>query len=600
MFPYTLEHSKINGNRIASYGFYVEYAIANNVSVFDNTITGFGNRDYGIYVGPDSGTNVSVYGNKVTNSSYGIYVYDSANVTITDNTISNSTARGIRLIYVYNSITSSNDITNFTSSPFGCGIYAQYCYGETIIRNNNVYGNASVSVNDGILVRSTSPATIYGNRVQNETYGVSLINTGSISAFDNTILNDGTGLQVLSSINFSIFGNNITNSGQSIHSSQSYWGVFYDNTVTNGSTYMLVIQNSQHLSFYHNNFLNGSKIKTDFSYNNFVSWNLSLPTGGNYWSNYTGKGSNGIGSTPYRVNGSEMDFLPLTSPWIGYTIAFTESGLPAGTAWSVTLGSQTIDSTSSTIVFTPDAAQNVSEPYSISHISGFSQSLRSGTLSLNRSSLAVAVNFSVYKYTFTFTETGLPSGSTWYVNMTGQASQSASAGSTITFHLTNGTYSYTISTTDKEYFNHTVGKLVFSDGSPSSVQVKFKPYLYTVTFTYSGLPKGTSWSVTFNGVRESSNTSTIRFSAANGTYAYNVSSVSGYTVAPSSGNVTLNGSNGNLTVSFTHQTSGASSSMSLYQGLGIGGIAGVIVGILGSMFYNGTWIFRKFRKKEQS
>ncbi|MHB8397173.1 MAG: NosD domain-containing protein [Thermoplasmataceae archaeon] len=513
----TLEHSKINGNGKASNGFSAEYAITNNVSVFDNTLTGFGSN--GIYVGPDSGTNVSVYGNKVTNSSHGIYIYDSANVTIADNTVSNSTARGIRLQYVYNSVISSNDITNFTVAS-AYGIYAQYSYGKTIINHNSVYGNLSVASTVGIYVRSTAPATIYGNNVQNMSTGVYLLRDGSISAFDNTILNDGTGIQVLSSIHFSIFGNSITNSGQSIYSSQSYWGVFYDNTVTNGSTYMLVIQNSQHLSFYHNNFLNGSKIKTDFSYNTFVSWNLSLPTGGNYWSNYTGKGSNGIGSTPYRVNGSEMDYLPLTSPWIGYTVTFTESGLPAGTAWSVTLGSQTIDSTSSTIVFTPDAAQNVSESYSISHVSGFGQSLRSGTLSLNRSSMAVTVNFSVYKYTF--------------------------------------------------------------------------------TFTYSGLPKGTSWSVTFNGVKESSNTSTITFSAANGTYSYSVGSVSGYTVAPSSGNVTLNGSNGNLTVSFTHQTSGASSSTSLYQGLVIGGIAGVIAGILGSMFYNGTWIFRKFRKKEQS
>ena len=440
-------------------------------------------------------------------------------MTIADNTVSNSTAIGILLQYVYNSVISSNDITNFTVAS-ASGIYAQYSYGETIINHNSVYGNLSVASTAGIYVRSTAPATIYGNNVQNVSTGVYLLRDGSISAFDNTILNDGTGIQVQGNIHFSIFGNSITNSGQSIYSSQSYWGVLYDNTITNGSTYMLVIQDSQHLSFYHNNFLSGSKIKTDFSYNTFVSWNLSLPTGGNYWSNYTGKGSNGIGSTPYRVNGSEMDYLPLTSPWIGYTVTFTESGLPAGTPWSVTLGSQTIDSTSSTIVFTPDAAQNVSESYSISHVSGFGQSLRSGTLSLNRSSMAVTVNFSVYKYTF--------------------------------------------------------------------------------TFTYSGLPKGTSWSVTFNGVKESSNTSTITFSAANGTYSYSVGSVSGYTVAPSSGNVTLNGSNGNLTVSFTHQTSGASSSTSLYQGLVIGGIAGVIAGILGSMFYNGTWIFRKFRKKEQS
>jgi len=74
---------------------------------------------------------------------------------------------------------------------------------------------------------------------------------------------------------------------------------------------------------------------------------------------------------------------------------------------------------------------------------------------------------------------------------------------------------------------------------------------YSVTFTESGLPSGASWSVTFNGATLSSTTNTIVFNELNGTYSYVVASVSGYTVSPSSGSITVNGENIEKVVTFT-------------------------------------------------
>ena len=74
---------------------------------------------------------------------------------------------------------------------------------------------------------------------------------------------------------------------------------------------------------------------------------------------------------------------------------------------------------------------------------------------------------------------------------------------------------------------------------------------YLVTFTESGLPAGTSWSVTLNGTTESSSTNTITFSEPNGTYSYSIATVSGYTVSPSSGSITINGENIEKAVTFT-------------------------------------------------
>ena len=58
---------------------------------------------------------------------------------------------------------------------------------------------------------------------------------------------------------------------------------------------------------------------------------------------------------------------------------------------------------------------------------------------------------------------------------------------------------------------------------------------YTVDFIESGLPSGTSWSVTFNGQTLTSTTSTITFTnVPSGSYSFTVVS-SGYTASPSSG-----------------------------------------------------------------
>ena len=82
------------------------------------------------------------------------------------------------------------------------------------------------------------------------------------------------------------------------------------------------------------------------------------------------------------------------------------------------------------------------------------------------------------------------------------------------------------------------------------------PQYYNVTFTETGLPSGTSWSVTLNGQTESSTTSTIVFTGlSNGTYSYTVSSVSGYTLSPSSGSINIHGSNTSKSITFTHNPS---------------------------------------------
>jgi len=62
-----------------------------------------------------------------------------------------------------------------------------------------------------------------------------------------------------------------------------------------------------------------------------------------------------------------------------------------------------------------------------------------------------------------------------------------------------------------------------------------------VTFTESGLPSGTAWSVTVDGSVQSSVTSTIVFDEPNGSHAFISGSVSGYSVSPASANFVVSG-----------------------------------------------------------
>ncbi|MHB1435686.1 MAG: ice-binding family protein, partial [Thermoplasmata archaeon] len=74
---------------------------------------------------------------------------------------------------------------------------------------------------------------------------------------------------------------------------------------------------------------------------------------------------------------------------------------------------------------------------------------------------------------------------------------------------------------------------------------------YTVTFTESHLTSGANWSVTLNGVLNSSRTSTIGFSVVNGTYNFTVGTQAGFTVHPSRGNLTVAGASVSVPIAFS-------------------------------------------------
>ena len=74
---------------------------------------------------------------------------------------------------------------------------------------------------------------------------------------------------------------------------------------------------------------------------------------------------------------------------------------------------------------------------------------------------------------------------------------------------------------------------------------------YSVSFVESGLATGTPWSVLLRGVPLAGVGSTVVVQEPNGTYAFQVPNVTGYTVHPVSSFVSVAGSNVTIPVTFT-------------------------------------------------
>lgn len=95
------------------------------------------------------------------------------------------------------------------------------------------------------------------------------------------------------------------------------------------------------------------------------------------------------------------------------------------------------------------------------------------------------------------------------------------------------------------------------------------PSTYPVTFTESGLPAATSWSVTYGGVWSSSTTTTNVFNVVSGTYTYTVN-LAGYIATPASGSVTVSGAAAGQAIAFAAGAAGTATVTFTESGLAAG------------------------------
>lgn len=227
-----------------------------------------------------------------------------------------------------------------------------------------------------------------------------------------------------------------------------------------------------------------------------------------------------------------------------YSVEFTESGLPASTAWSVDLNGATNSSSSSTIGF---SEVNGTYPFSVTAVPGFSDHPATGSVTVAGAPFPVAISFS-RGYTVEFEESGLPDGTSWSVTLAGVAH--SVVGTTISFSEPNGTYPYQIALVPGYVTQNRSGDVTVAGAPPAPVPIVWSPSRYAVTFRESGLPNGTGWTAILNGSSLPSTGPTISFSVPNGTYVFEVLPSGPYWPSPLRGSVTVQGDSPVVSVVF--------------------------------------------------
>jgi parallel beta-helix repeat protein len=210
------------------------------------------------------------------------------------------------------------------------------------INNTYICGNladiASPATANGIVVRGTGIA-IHGNIVKNYEQGEGIEVSGNyIKIYENDVTNNSQGI-VISGSNFDVYNNNVTHNNVGVLiAGPAGSGVVHDNFIAfNGGSHEplcsgpgtgVCIYGSEprNITFYHNSFINNAlnNGKQVYITKEGYKWDNNYPSGGNYWSDYTGvdkkkgvnqdePGSDGIGDTPYQVYiyPRELDRYPL-------------------------------------------------------------------------------------------------------------------------------------------------------------------------------------------------------------------------------------------------------------------------------------------------
>jgi parallel beta-helix repeat protein len=358
-----------------------------NVTANDVSISGFTIRNSGTLSWVDCGIHVyyQSYGNNIsdnilTNNSVGVFLDGSRNNALANNYAESNWPIDICLFCSDNNVLAGNDVksigmggsnnniligNNASSNIGGIGIQAGG-FNNTYINNtasnnrigirlsgcNNVLMGNNVSFNDeaGIhLMTEPNPETpcehniLIGNIASNtlSVWGdgirVDFCNNNTIT--NNVVSsNNGYGIDLSGSSNDTITNNTILLNNQAGIRLGTYGEAVNDryfsknntligNTISSNYYYGILLERSNGNKVFHNEFINNMAVQAISASPEYVNtWDDGYPSGGNYWSDYTGAdlysglyqneiGHDGIGDTPYVIDSNNQDNYPLVKPW---------------------------------------------------------------------------------------------------------------------------------------------------------------------------------------------------------------------------------------------------------------------------------------------
>jgi parallel beta-helix repeat protein len=315
--PYVIEGWEIN----ASSGTGIEIR---------NTTAHFVVRDLYVHSGNETyegirfynATNGRVENNSLSNNQYGIVLGFSSNVTVIGNNVSNHTIMGLVVASTDNATVADN---NISLSGYD-GVYVSFS-DNISVKDNSFSSNGR----DGIRSESVTNGIIAGNQVtQNGAFGISvrvvLTPTYNVTVSNNNVSGSYIGIEVDEASNSTVSGNVISgNVDDGIRIRDSTDITVLGNTVSSNGGEGMHVGWSQGVVVHHNSFVSNS-LQAHDDRGSANSWDDGYPSGGNYWSNYTGvddcSGPNqdicpapdGLGDTPFVIDSDSQDNYPLMAP----------------------------------------------------------------------------------------------------------------------------------------------------------------------------------------------------------------------------------------------------------------------------------------------
>ena len=419
---------------------------------------------------------------------------------------------------------SSSVVMNGNGSIY---IYTAVDGGGVPITGENFYVINSVTDGNGVISAVTGNST--SNLGQYNSNNIATYAIGGVSVGSSTGVNSSIPFEGIYSYSNGAYGANHVSGTFMVNSSGSLVvivaaGSTNDNPIVTGN-----------FTFQQLDELNSSiSIVQDYAVLNEGTYSISV--------NMTNDGQNLNGCSVIMevyVIGKSVFYPPQK-----YPVTFTESGLPAGTPWSVSLGNQIMSSSNNTIIF---SEYNGTYSYSIPSVNALYPAPSSGYVTVAGKPLSLAINFlPPSTYVVSFIPENISSSTLWWV-VVGNSNKSATGATDITFDLINGSYNYT--TGVQAGYTSTPSKGNFTvSGSSASIIIIFSAREYTLTIFERGLPVGETWYVVVGGNSYSSSTSNLTVLLKDGNYTLTIPGIQGYRPQMGSMKVVINNSNRTLEV----------------------------------------------------
>ena len=518
--------SSVSANRWG--GVYLMYS--DNSSVTGTVVTNESLAVYLIYSGWSTVTNTVA-----SVQSWGVWIEYSSYTTITDTKVSWSI--GVGVLYGSNDAVTGVTATNATLGT----AWSQYNYFGNLM--TAVYAYQTYKTTIGSVTATNYEAGLYDIGSENL-----LADSVTATTTDYGAMLNGTYWSDFSNLNFVQDGIGL----QMNANAHSNWVTL--SQFTNDTGYGVDIESGVGNVVWDSSFVGDNGATATYSPLHIQAWSVSNnffnSSGqvGNFWADWHSFNAQGR-LNPYYLSDGVWDYYPLGAHEGDTAVYFYEKGLPAGTTWSVVLNSKTYATANAWQLL--DAPPG-SSTFTVPAVAGYTSTPTTGTImggnALVLNETVVYTPIPTY-YTVSVVESGLPAGTAWSAVFNGVSNSSAA--STLTYRVVAGSYQYQVGSVAGYAVSPSSGTVNVNGAYTLDVTyTSTVPPTYTVSVAETGLASGTSWTATFNGATQTGTGTSIAFPTTPGTYQYQIGSVAGYLVSPSSGTVTVGG-NYTVWVSFT-------------------------------------------------